>query len=203
MLVRTDTPVSTSDDDRVELRRVLADIWSRKGLILASTFGFAILFFLLVSQVTSRYTARATVMLDPRSVQVLSSEAVVSDLTLNKAVLETEAAVLRSNLLLEAVVRDLDPDVRELLDPRNAETSTLESATAFVRRQLTALRTAIFGSSAMEPPAESEVDAEEQFGAPPEHGSAPQHNRLARRRLLPDLRCRRNREPAAFRDTRE
>ncbi|MCA0994800.1 GumC family protein [Alloyangia pacifica] len=163
MLVRTDTPVSTSDDDRVELRRVLADIWSRKGLILASTFGFAILFFLLVSQVTSRYTARATVMLDPRSVQVLSSEAVVSDLTLNKAVLETEAAVLRSNLLLEAVVRDLDPDVRELLDPRNTETSTLESVTAFVRRQLTALRTAIFGSSAMEPPAESEVDAEEQF----------------------------------------
>lgn len=76
--------------------------------------------YALVSQITPRYTSRASVMLDPRSVQVLSSDDVVSDLTLNNPLLDTEAAVLRSNLLLEEVLQGFDPARLARFDPANA-----------------------------------------------------------------------------------
>ena len=109
------------DDDRIELRALGSALWRRKGLILALTALGAIVAFLLVSQVTPRYSARASVMLDPRSVQVLSVDDVVADATLNNPLLDTEAAVLRSNLLLERVIQSFEPERLAPLDPNNRE----------------------------------------------------------------------------------
>lgn len=107
------------DEDRIELRALGTALWRRKWLILATTLAGALLAYALVSQITPRYTARASVMLDPRTVQILSSDEVVSDLTLNNPLLDTETAVLRSNLLLEKVIAGFDPQRLEAFDPAN------------------------------------------------------------------------------------
>lgn len=56
-------------------------------------------------------------MLDSRSIQVLNSDSVVSDLNLNNPVMDTETVVLRSNLLLERVVKDIGPAALAPIDP--------------------------------------------------------------------------------------
>ncbi|MEL6640099.1 MAG: polysaccharide biosynthesis tyrosine autokinase [Pseudomonadota bacterium] len=135
MVVET-THTQLPDDDRVEVGLIFVAVWRRKWMIMLCMFGFAALFFAAVSQVTPQYTARASVMLDPRSVQVLSSDDVVSDLTLNNALLDTEVSVLRSNILLEEVISQLDAAFLEQLDPANTVPSMMDRARSAVRTQM-------------------------------------------------------------------
>ena len=103
----------------MEIRSILTAIWRRKLMILLSVIGGMVLAYLLVSQVPPRYTSRASVMLDPRSVQVMSSESVVSDLTLNDQYMATQEGVLRSNLLLKDVIAGFDDAQLAPIDPAN------------------------------------------------------------------------------------
>ncbi|WP_333781887.1 GumC family protein [Shimia sp. MMG029] len=105
------------EPDGIEIRRLFSAIWRRKLLIVASTLIVSVLFFAAVSRVVPLYTARASLMLDSRSVQVLNSDNVVSDLNLNNPVMDTETAVLRSNLLLERVVQEIGPAALAPIDP--------------------------------------------------------------------------------------
>ncbi len=115
--------VSTTDraDDEIQLRTLLIGLWRRKWLIVAMTLAGSMLAFALVSQVPPVYSARASVMYDPRSVQVLGRDDIVSDLTLNNPLMESEALVLRSNLLLEQVIAGIDPARLDAFDPANAD----------------------------------------------------------------------------------
>lgn len=124
------------DDDRIELGRLGSELWRRKYLILACTLILAIVFYILVSQVTPRYTARASVMLDPRSVQVLSTDDVVSDLNLNNPLLDSEVALLRSNLLLEEVLSSFPPERLEAFDPGNRPVPPVTQAKRWVKSLL-------------------------------------------------------------------
>ena len=63
--------------------------------------------FLLTSQITPQYTALSKVMLDPRKSRVVTDTEVVSNLDLTDQVVNSEVAVLRSNLLIERVIRDV------------------------------------------------------------------------------------------------
>lgn len=112
--------------DRVEIRWLFLTIWRAKWLILASIVVFTLLASLMMKQVTPRYTAQGSVMLDPREQQILTTQDVVSERSLTNPVIETEMAVLRSNLLLESVIESLGPEALERFDPVNAQPTALE-----------------------------------------------------------------------------
>lgn len=130
-------PVPENQHDAIELKRLLFAIWQRKWLILICVFVSAVIFFVLVSRVTPLYTARASLMLDSRSVQVLSSENVVSDLKLNDPLLDSEAAVLRSNTLIEKVIERLGADALAPIDPALVEKGLLTKVKGRVKAALT------------------------------------------------------------------
>ncbi|MEP2921487.1 polysaccharide biosynthesis tyrosine autokinase [Sulfitobacter sp.] len=121
------------DQDGIELARLFSAIWQHKGLILLCAVLSAALFFVLVSRVTPLYTARASVMLDSRSVQVLASDDVVSDLKLNDPLLDSEVAVLRSNTLMEKVVTRLGKDTLAPIDPALDEPSMIDGLKAKIK----------------------------------------------------------------------
>ncbi|MES2666266.1 MAG: polysaccharide biosynthesis tyrosine autokinase [Pseudomonadota bacterium] len=142
-------PDPDADSDRVDLRSLVQHLWRRRWVAIGAAVAGAALAFSASSLVTPRYTARASVMLDARSVQVLSSDNVLSELNLNNPLLDTEAAVLRSNLLLERVVQSLAPEELALLDPSMAPVDPGWSDW-------------LFGSQAAEPVAEEIANGEDR-----------------------------------------
>lgn len=124
------------DDDRVELGQVFLALWRRKGLILGCALLGAMLAYVAVSQITPRYTARASVMLDPRTIQVLSSDDVIADVNLNNPLLDSETVVLRSNLLLEDVIQSFPEDQLAPFDPANQPLPKLDQISQNLRRGL-------------------------------------------------------------------
>ncbi|GGL77458.1 GumC family protein [Wenxinia marina] len=127
-------PRRAADPSEVDPRDFLAALWRRKWLVLLWTLAGAVTAFSIVSRIEPRYAARSSVMLDPRSVQVLPAEEVVSDLNLTNPLLDSEAAVLRSNQLLEQVIAGLDDTQRSLLDPRNHPPDLVERIETSFRR---------------------------------------------------------------------
>jgi uncharacterized protein involved in exopolysaccharide biosynthesis/Mrp family chromosome partitioning ATPase len=105
------------DDDTVDIWTVFSDIWRRKAIIALCAILGGLIGYVLVSQVTPQYTSRSAIMLDPRSVQVFSFDDVVSETNVNNLLLDTETAVLRSNILLERVIASFDPKRLSPIDP--------------------------------------------------------------------------------------
>lgn len=104
-------------DDGMEVRRLIGAIWARRWVIIFCGLIGGIIAYGLIAQVTPRYLARASVMLDPRNLQVLTADDVVTDVTLNNPFLDTEAAVLRSNMLAEKVIASFPPERLTAIDP--------------------------------------------------------------------------------------
>jgi uncharacterized protein involved in exopolysaccharide biosynthesis/Mrp family chromosome partitioning ATPase len=75
-------------------------------------------------------------MLDPRNVRILSADEVLSDLNLNNAFLDTQVEVLRSNILLEEVIRQTDQDRLDAFDPANRPRSLVSRITSTLGRLL-------------------------------------------------------------------
>jgi succinoglycan biosynthesis transport protein ExoP len=124
----------TEEGDQVEVRELLRMVMRRKWLIAAITVICALLAGLAVSQITPRYTSVSKVMLDARRSQVITDEEVVSDLELSDQVVNGEVAVLRSNVLIERVIREIGFDRLEMLDPAEREPSLLDRAKEAVDR---------------------------------------------------------------------
>ncbi|SLN53357.1 Tyrosine-protein kinase ptk [Roseivivax jejudonensis] len=154
-------PVASTEDDRIELRSLFLLIWRRKSAILAVSLAGMIVAFALVSQVTPRYSAAARVMLDPRTVQVLDSDDVVSNLTLSTAVLDTESAMLRSTSLLERVIAGMEPAALTRFDPANQSPGLIDEAKDAVAGALSALMAAVgLDRAAAGAPARPQLDPE-------------------------------------------
>lgn len=98
---------SSEDADRVDLRDLVRKIWQRRRVILLSILVCSLLAGIAVSQVTPLYTSFSKVMLDPRKGRVTTTEAVVSDLDISEQVVNSEAAVLGSNVLIEKVIKQI------------------------------------------------------------------------------------------------
>lgn len=110
----------------------MASLWRGKWLIALAMLVGALIAYALVSQVPPKYTARASVMLDPRTVEVLSDN-VVSDVTFNNPFLDTEAALLRSSLVLRRVINRFDDAQLAALDPLNQSPSLKQRLTTRLR----------------------------------------------------------------------
>lgn len=108
------------EGDTIDVRELIQIVLRRKWLIAGVALVCALLAGILVSLATPKYTAGAKVMLDARRGQVITQEEVVSDLDLSDEVVNGEAALLRSNVLLEQVIRKIGFDTLAPLDPANA-----------------------------------------------------------------------------------
>lgn len=124
MDARTPKPAMTDATNeiglpKIDLRRYLAMFRRRARAFWAAAivvFGLAIL---LTLQATPHYSATAQVMLDSRKQNVVDLQQVMSSLTADTSVVDTEVEVLRSRALAEKVVQeqklDQDPEFNRRL----------------------------------------------------------------------------------------
>ncbi len=105
------------DADAVDVRALLRTLWKARLKIAIAAIAVGVLVFALVSLITPTYTAYAKVMLDPRKVQIVTGSQLLSDLDASESVVNGELAVLRSNILLGAVVDSMAPDMLDRIDP--------------------------------------------------------------------------------------
>src|SRR5690606_4030385 len=98
----------SSSDDEITLRRIFLTFWRRKWLIAATTALTVALGAYVVSLLTARYTADATIVLDFRERRIVDIDGVVSGLSATDAAIRSEVDVLRSRALAGRVVDSLD-----------------------------------------------------------------------------------------------
>ncbi len=98
------------DADSVDLRGLVRTIWRYRWILAACAIGMAVITWLAVGMITPTYSALAKVMLDPRKAQIITNDEVVQDLDLSEQVVNGEAAVLRSNVLIEQVITSMGID---------------------------------------------------------------------------------------------
>lgn len=110
---------TSHDDDRdaVDVRAVLRVFWMRRWLILGSMILSGIIIYALMIQITPTYTAYARVVLDPRKTQIVTDNQVIADLNPSKQIVNGEIAIIRSNILVGAVVSSLEESQLDHLDP--------------------------------------------------------------------------------------
>lgn len=125
--------IGSDDRDMVDLKQLARMIWRRRNIIILCTVLFGLLAFVFVSQITPIYTAQSKVMLDPRKSQVTIGPDVVSDLDISDQVVVSEAAVIQSNILIEAVIEEIGFARLESLDPANQPPSIKTRIKTFAR----------------------------------------------------------------------
>ena len=109
--------VQRVDADAVDVRALFATFWKARTRILIAALTVGIIVFALVSMMAPTYTAHSKIMLDTRKAQIITNNEVVADLEATEQVVNGELAVLRSNLLMQQVIAELDPRVLDLIDP--------------------------------------------------------------------------------------
>ena len=109
------------DPDSVDLRALVRALWRRKWIVAGTAVIGAFLALAAVSRVEPVYTAVSKVMLDARKATVVPGAEVIGDLDLRGEVVLGEISVLRSNVLMERVVREIGIDrLGAVLDPAGA-----------------------------------------------------------------------------------
>ncbi len=106
------------------LRLARRDAW-RIGFVTLAALGCGA-WFLAVA--TPQYRATATVVLDTREAQVVDIESVMSGLSADSSVINTEVEVLQSRNLLERVIAKLELERDAEFNPALAEPSMMDDA---------------------------------------------------------------------------
>lgn len=95
-------------DQGIELIEILHILRRRRKMIFACMAVVTAISAAIVFQITPRYTAEASVMLEPRKTQVVDLQSVLSGLPVDSAVIRSEVEVLKSSTITEQVVRKLN-----------------------------------------------------------------------------------------------
>ena len=116
------------EDETIDLLNVVGMLRRRKWLImLVTALGTAAAAFLGMKQ-TPTYTANASVMIDPRQLQVTNVEQVISGMPISTATMATQIGLLRSRDFISSVMSDLnlfdDPEFNPALADAAAPPST-------------------------------------------------------------------------------
>lgn len=88
----------------IDIRRMTSVLWRRKVIILVPMIIGVALAWLIHSQITLRYAAEATILLNLRTTKVIEGSDVVSSLPREQVAVRTEMDVLRSRSMAERVV---------------------------------------------------------------------------------------------------
>ena len=103
--VRSATHGQGADEaDLIDIRALLSTLWRRRGVITGVIFLMCVLALLFLFQITPKYTASALLTLDLRQESVVDIEAVISGLSPDASVINTELDVLSSRRLLGKLV---------------------------------------------------------------------------------------------------
>ena len=124
-MTRLSRPSPDEAADRIEIGELMSVVWRNKWVLLGTMIVCGALAFGLTKTVEPTYSALSKVMLDHRDRRVLGNYEVVSDLDLSTPVMNSETAVLRSNVLIEKVIRSLGIERFESIDPTKAEPGLL------------------------------------------------------------------------------
>lgn len=148
-------------DDGLGLRHTLDVLKRRRATILGSAALLTVLAAVIVFQLTPRYTAETTVMLDTRKKSVVNMEAVMSGLQSDAAVVRSEVEVMQSPALAQKIVRKLDLTANHLFNPRLAPPSGWDrfSPVTFLKEQLGD----VFGLQSAGPPPDAEQQKRADF----------------------------------------
>lgn len=127
-------------DDTIELVSVMGVLRRRKWLILAITgLGTAIAAAIGV-QLTPTYTAKASVMIEPRESRVIDVEAVLSGLAPDEATIATQIGILQSRSFLARAMDDMklfdDPEFNVALRGDEAASGPVADLLAPVQKVL-------------------------------------------------------------------
>jgi polysaccharide biosynthesis transport protein len=110
----THTFQNSEDEQGFDLREGIGFIWRQwkfiSAILLATVFAVAVYTFTL----TPRYTATAQVLLEPQREKAPGQEAILTDVNLDYAIVESQLAILRSTVFLTRVAEKAnlgaDPD---------------------------------------------------------------------------------------------
>ena len=94
----------------IELREMLRKLWRRRRIVIGTVVTLTVLALIVTLQLTPRYTATVSVMIEPRTSRVVDVEAVLSGLPPDTETINSEIEVLRSRQLARRVVKRLGLD---------------------------------------------------------------------------------------------
>jgi len=101
-----------------DLRQVFGLLRRRKNVIGASVLITTIVAAVVVMQVTPRYTATATLLLDPQKTHIVDMQAVISGLPVDAAAVRSELELVKTPTIAESVVRKLNLTAIPEFNPR-------------------------------------------------------------------------------------
>lgn len=137
------------DVDRLDLREMLGVILRRGWLALGVGAALFMLILLGVSQMTPKYTAMGSVLIDPHHPNLTQAEPVQGGMPPDTSAVDTQVEVLRSRALAEAVVRKMalynDPEFNRDLGGRpghlvNPSQQVINRVTELVQSRVLARR---------------------------------------------------------------
>ena len=104
-------------DDTIDLRALFQTLWGGKWVVAICTLIGAVLGFLALSQATPVYRASANVMFDLQRSNLVSVSDVFAEEQIDAAKLEDQMQVLRSAVLIERVIDQLNLDKSPEFNP--------------------------------------------------------------------------------------
>lgn len=128
-----------ADPDSIDLRALGRLLLRRWKTILGLSLLAAGAVYLLLSLSAPVYSSTAKVLVDPRRTEVLSGSDVIATREPSQQVINSEIAILTSNVLIEDVIRELGFDRLAPLDPSPegaTEAQRLEGLVWAIRRNL-------------------------------------------------------------------
>jgi capsular exopolysaccharide synthesis family protein len=106
--IHASAPSSAADPPGFDIWRVVATLRRRLRLAAGVAGSVMLAAIILTLAATPKYTATASIMLDPRKEKILNTEDVLSGLPPDSSVVDTEVEVIKSRQLAERVVRELN-----------------------------------------------------------------------------------------------
>nr|WP_294548966.1 polysaccharide biosynthesis tyrosine autokinase [uncultured Rhodopila sp.] len=91
--------------EEFDLRQFINFFWRKWKFIASVTVAVLIVVIMFLATATPRYTASAELLLDPNVDKTPGTESLFNALTLDQTVVDSQVAVMRSNILLQRVVK--------------------------------------------------------------------------------------------------
>ncbi len=124
---------NTQHEDEIDIRALLVTLWRRKWIIANTAIFLLIITFIVLVQLTPKYTASSLLAIKSRQSSVVDLEAVISGMGTDVAAIKTEIDVLESRRLAGKIVDKLqlvkDPEFNAGLKPSGGFLSLINPLT--------------------------------------------------------------------------
>jgi capsular exopolysaccharide synthesis family protein len=135
-------------EDMIDLHHLWGIIRRRANVILGATILGTVLATIFIFQLTPRYTAEATVMLETRKNQMVDFTSLMAGLTGDQSVVRSEMEILKSRALADKVAEKLDIDTWPEFNPALRKPGFFEALFSPFTWAVNALRSLTTSSSA-------------------------------------------------------